>query len=91
MPETKMYIPVKHYSRNDREAAAGLTAYLRLQGKGEFVEGYLRTLGAMTTHRALEDGRDLQTYLGVAFRRGGLELSNYLSPAVFHEGRWRKG
>ena len=90
MPETKIYIPAKHYSANDLEAARGVTGYLSQQGKGGFADGYMQTLRAMTTHRRLDEGSDLQTYIGVAFRKGGLELSNYLSPAIHHAARWRK-
>ena len=88
MPEPKVYIPLKHYSRNDLNAAQGLSRFLKDQGRSGYTEGYMNLLAAMSTHRPLDSGRDIQTYLGCAFKNGTVDTSNYLSPSIFHEKRW---
>ncbi|MCJ1247388.1 hypothetical protein MMC30_004602 [Trapelia coarctata] len=90
MPEPKVYIPTKHYSRDDLDAAHGLTRFLNEQGRGSYTENFMQVLEGMTTHRPLNNGSDLQTYIGCAFKKGSLDTSSYLSPAVYHPDRWRE-
>jgi len=89
MPEPKVYIPTKHYSRGDLDAASGLTRFLNEQGRGTYKENFMRVLESMTTHRSLDRGSDLQTYIGCAFKKESLDTLSYLSPAVYHVDRWR--
>lgn len=39
-PEPKVYIPVKHYGKNDFEVANGLSTYLKAKGKGLVGDDY---------------------------------------------------
>lgn len=87
-PEPKVYIPVKHYSPNDRSALRGLTTYLNTNGYGRFTEGYKRALESICRHRSLDSESGLQTYLACAVKEGRLVLTSYISPEVYHKARW---
>lgn len=43
-PSPKVYIPVRHYGRNDMTIATGLQAYLTSVGKGALAPQYIETL-----------------------------------------------
>ncbi|KAI4122673.1 MAG: hypothetical protein LQ347_006426 [Umbilicaria vellea] len=87
-PEAKLYIPAKHYAKNDLAAAEGLTTYLEGQGRARFVANYMRALEGVCTHRALESGRGLQTYIGCGLERESLSLTSYIAPEMYHPARW---
>lgn len=41
MPEPKVYIPMKHYSRDDLGAAHALTRFLNEQGRGSYTKNFM--------------------------------------------------
>lgn len=87
-PETKVYIPVRHYGKNDLAIARGLVAYLKSQGRDQYASGYLRALEGLCTHRPLESECGLHTYISIAFKKGKLAFTSYFSPEIYHKTRW---
>ncbi|KAL1872508.1 hypothetical protein Plec18167_006626 [Paecilomyces lecythidis] len=88
-PETKVYIPVRHYSHNDRVIAEGLVEFLRRhRGHTQYDDNFLRTLEQLSSFRSLEDGCGLQTYISCSFKKNKLSLTSYLSPQIYHPRRW---
>ena len=90
-PEAKLYIPAKHYGTNDLAVAKGLATYLEGQGRGRFVANYMRALEGLCTHRSLESGRGMQTYIGCGLERKSLSLTTCLAPEIYHPARWAIG
>ena len=91
VPDTKVYIPVKHYGRNDKTIAEGVVAFMKQKGyPAEHTEGFLRAVNRLCgQHRQLEDGSGLQTYVSCAVKKGRLSVTSYISPQVYHPGRWQ--
>lgn len=89
LPKPKVYIPVRHYARNDLAAAEGLASYLKSKGQDRFVESYMRALEGMCTHRFLGSQCGLQTYISCAVQNAQLVLTSYLSPEIYHVARWK--
>ncbi|KAK2734198.1 hypothetical protein FQN57_001852 [Myotisia sp. PD_48] len=88
-PETKVYIPVRHYGQNDRAIAEGLVEFLqRYRGHRKSHKGFLQTLERYTSYRSLDHGCGVQTYIACAFKRGKLSLTSYLSAEIYHPDRW---
>lgn len=88
VPEPKVYIPVKHYSPNDRVAVTGLTSYLNMKGQGDFAGGYKRALEGISSHRGLDSESGLQPYVACAVKNEQLVLTSYISPEIYHRARW---
>lgn len=86
--EPKLYIPVKHYGSNDRDIAHGLASFLKRRGQDQPFANYMRVLEHVCTHRSLEDGRGIQTYIACAVHNDGLAITSYLAPEVYHRQRW---
>ena len=88
-PEPKIYIPVRHYGRNDRDILNGLVGYLRGEGvKDHCIDRYRSMLEALCTHRSMESERGLQTYISVAIKGERLSLASYIAPEIYHSQRW---
>lgn len=90
MPEAKVYIPVRHYAPDDLVVAQGLTSYLNAKGRSAFTENYMQALEGICTHRSLAHGCGLQTYVSCAVHNEQLVLTSYISPEIYHSGRWSK-
>ena len=87
-PDPKLYIPVRHYGRNDRDILGGLARYLKMEGVDSgYVDGYRRTLENLCRHRSLESDCGLQTYISVAIKGEKLSLASYIAPEVYHPSR----
>ena len=86
--DTKVYIPVKHYGKNDFEIAKGLILFLKKQGNQKFVDGFLQMLQTVCGHRSLASGRGLQTYVSCGVKKGGLAMTSYLGPEIYHKARY---
>lgn len=87
----KVYIPVKHYGCNDEDIAQGLRAFLvSRKGTGEQpnVENYLQALRDICTYRSLRCQSGLQTYISCAIQDDSLDITSYISPEIYHKGRW---
>lgn len=89
----KVYLPVKHYGRNDLDIAQGLATFLRSRNTDpeQMVEHYLQFLHETCTYRSLSSACGLQTYISCSIRNGSLDITSYLSPEVYHKGRWNTG
>ncbi|MCJ1313093.1 hypothetical protein MMC25_006770 [Agyrium rufum] len=87
-PETKVYIPVKHYATNDAAVLQGLATFLRSRGRVAYVDEYVRAVEKMCRHRDLAERAGLHTYIGCGLKGGKLDLSSYLSPEIYAPGRW---
>lgn len=86
-PESKLYIPVKHYGKNDRKIAEGLTAFVREHGQIEQTRKFVRAIERLCSYRRLEDGRGMQTYISCGVKDGKLAITSYISPELNHAGR----
>lgn len=87
----KVYIPVKHYGRNDMDIAQGLAAYFRDRNRchEQIVQRYLQALQEICTYRSLSAACGLQTYISCGIENGSLDITSYLSPEIYHKGRWK--
>ena len=86
--EPKLYVPVRHFVRNDYDAAQGLRAYLAARGKDRYFANYMRALERSSTHRSLKDGCGFQTYIGTGLQKdGSLALCSYINQEVYHSNR----
>ncbi|KAE8168695.1 tryptophan dimethylallyltransferase-domain-containing protein [Aspergillus tamarii] len=90
-PETKVYIPVRHYGQSDHAIAVGLVEFLqRRGGHTQYHDRFLKALKQYASFRALDQGCGVQTYIACAFKRGQLSLTSYLSAEIYHPGRWEE-
>lgn len=94
LPQSKVYIPVKHYAESDLAAAQGLATFLQSRKRGsgvvEYSENFLRMLSATWNHRNLNSTRGVQTYVSCTVKNGSLSLTSYLGAEIYHgngEGR----
>ena len=86
--DPKVYIPVKHYSANDRAVADGLTDFLSSRGGDRFASQYLQMLESLCVHRSLEESRGLQTYIQCGLQNEGIALTSYMAPEIYHQAKW---
>ena len=86
-PESKLYIPVKHYGKNDRKIAEGLVAFLSEYDQEEHTGKFLKAIEKLSPYKRLEDGRGMQTYISCGVKSGKLGITSYLSPELYHSGR----
>ncbi|MDI1487655.1 MAG: hypothetical protein OHK93_006926 [Ramalina farinacea] len=87
LPETKVYIPVKHYGKNDRSIAEGLVTFLRENEQLEQTKKFMGAIERLCSYRCLEDGRGMQTYISCGVKSGRLAITSYISPELNHAGR----
>ena len=89
LPSAKLYVPIKHYARDDAAAAKGLAKFLEIQGEATYSDRFWDALQSISTHRDLDKGKGVQTYLSAQVRSdGGLALTSYLGPEIYHGNRW---
>lgn len=86
-PDSKVYIPVKHYSKSDRSALSGLITFISRTEPTRHTQDFVQSIERLCAHRDLSAGRGLQTYIACAVKRGKLSLTSYISPELFHQGR----
>ena len=88
-PEPKVYIPVRHYGHSDRDVLKGLEQFLREEGlESRYIDGYRRLLETLATHRTLDSGCGLQSYISAALTEQSLSLTSYIAPELYHPRRW---
>ncbi|KAL9591696.1 MAG: hypothetical protein Q9179_007462, partial [Wetmoreana sp. 5 TL-2023] len=61
LPEVKVYIPVKHYGRDDYTIGENLVTYLREEGRATNARNFREILKAMSPHRKLDARCGIQT------------------------------
>jgi DMATS type aromatic prenyltransferase len=94
-PETKVYIPVRHYGKNDIAIARELVGFLRarLGHEEKYYQNFFQVLDKFSSFRDPRQGCGLQTYISCALKGEKLSLTSYLSPQIYHPGRrlvWAK-
>ena len=88
LPVPKLHIPVKHYGRNDASVTQGLMAYFKLKGKDAYTGGYQRVLEEISSHRPLENGRGIHTYIACQPQNGSLRVASYMGPETYFQARY---
>lgn len=83
-PAPKLYIPVRHYASDDTAIAMAVMQYYRDAGLDEIGRSYLAHVESIFGgRRRLSDKTGIHTYVGVASRRDGPQVSVYYSPEAF--------
>ena len=67
-PDVKVYIPVRHYGKNDGSIASGLTIFLQERGRGRFLKQYTSMLRGFAEQQVLDSRTGLYTYISVGFQ-----------------------
>ena len=99
LPEAKIYVPVKHYAESDWDAFQGLKSFLEEERKSQWADGFERVLQSVGSRQRPRDidaseeiamgslewdeGRGMQTYVGVGFENDDLALTSYIAPGLF--------
>ncbi|KAL6713789.1 hypothetical protein ACLMJK_008281 [Lecanora helva] len=84
-PGVKVYIPVRHYAKNDLDAAENLASYCEGRGQGQDARKYVEALKGIATESALKNSLGVQTYIGCSVVGGKLKLISYVTPKVYNE------
>lgn len=86
---TKVYLPVRHYGRDDLSIATGLQTLFkeRRRSQGRVFKNYLEALHQICHYRRLESATGLQTYISCKIENGSLDITSYLSPEIYHKDR----
>ncbi|KIM73557.1 hypothetical protein PILCRDRAFT_725491 [Piloderma croceum F 1598] len=82
-PSTKAYIPIRHYCRDDAVIAQAMAQYYRDIGLSSVGDRYISDIQRLCPHRDLSARTGVQTYIGCAAKKGGSQVSVYLSPESF--------
>ncbi|KAF9027543.1 aromatic prenyltransferase [Hymenopellis radicata] len=82
-PAPKIYLPVRHYCRNDEVIGQALSSYYKDIGDEDMSAKYLGCIEEIFSHRPLSLRTGIHTYVGCAARRSGAQVSIYYSPEVF--------
>ncbi|EGN93839.1 hypothetical protein SERLA73DRAFT_188952 [Serpula lacrymans var. lacrymans S7.3] len=90
-PMPKAYIPVQHYCDSDAHIARALAQYYKETGNVSVGERYVSDVQAIFNHRDLSVRTGIQTYIGIAARKTGSQVSIYLCPELFASERMRPG
>ncbi|MCJ1306631.1 hypothetical protein MMC25_000274 [Agyrium rufum] len=85
LPDVKLYIPVRHYGKDDASIARGLLGFLEKRGRaGVYKDKYLAMLRGFAGQRKMMSTKGLHTYISFAVRKdGGLLLRSYLSSQIY--------
>ena len=85
LPEPKVYIPVRHYAKSDRQIAQGLTTLFQRYGWTDLARNYVGNLESIFTHRPLESGRGIHTYVCFSLKNGVVTIEPYFNPEIFSQ------
>lgn len=95
LPQSKIYIPVKHYAESDLAVLRGLAHFLQSQKSGGcgsgYVENFSRMLKATWNHHSLESTCGVQTYISCTVKNGSLSLTSYLGAEIYRGRAWGAG
>ena len=89
-PEPQVYIPVQCYGQDDLSIAQGLGEFMKSQGRSAYVDRYINMVQKICCYRSLSSGCGLQTYISCGIKNGLLSITSYISPEMYHRGRWSK-
>ena len=82
IPEPKLYIPVRHYARNDQEIADGIVEAFERLGWKRFAEDYVSSLRSFFPYRPLGARTGIQTYVAFSMKGGNVTIEPYLNPEI---------
>ncbi|EQB58005.1 aromatic prenyltransferase [Colletotrichum gloeosporioides Cg-14] len=90
LPKPKVYLPDRHYAREDDQVARGSSGFLERRGKSS-ANGvtYYEGVKSLYKHRRLEDGLGFHTYMTCAVKHGSVAISTYLNPELYHPSRFK--
>ncbi|EMD58956.1 hypothetical protein COCSADRAFT_41511, partial [Bipolaris sorokiniana ND90Pr] len=84
----KVYIPVRHYAKNDLSIAQGLATYFERRGHSATAGKYVQALSDIFSHRSLDSELGLHTYITCSFKKTGLSVTSYFNPEIYHPNRY---
>ncbi|TGO49650.1 hypothetical protein BCON_0204g00010 [Botryotinia convoluta] len=89
----KVYLLVKHYAKDDLSVAKGLQTFFNKRGgsQDQSARDFMGVLDRVCTYRRLAAATGLQTYISCKIENDSLEITSYLSPEIYNEGRWSHG
>ena len=86
LPVLKVYIPVRHYGKNDAAVADGVVAYLRgrdhSDNQVQRTNDYVSALSSICPV-PLSENVGAQTYVSCVIKKGTLGIISYISPEVY--------
>lgn len=86
--DVKLYIPTRHVGPDDLTVAKNLVAWLEARGRGGYGQNYMNMLQGLAQHRRLDQGKGIQTYIGVMFKKNGeLDITSYIGAEAFDPAR----
>ncbi|CAP61864.1 uncharacterized protein PODANS_5_2350 [Podospora anserina S mat+] len=88
VPDVKVYIPVRHYSKSDQQIVSGLTSFMEKNGSRRFVDCYKEAIEGLATEEGIDVGTGVHTYVTAAYKKGGLAVTSYFNPQMYHRARW---
>ncbi|KXX80425.1 4-O-dimethylallyl-L-tyrosine synthase [Madurella mycetomatis] len=88
-PKAKVYLPVRHYARNDEQIARGLSDFLARRGKGLVGRSYYDGVARLCKQRRLKEGLGFHTYVTCAVDGDGLAVTAYFNPVISQESQSR--
>ncbi|KAJ5005694.1 4-O-dimethylallyl-L-tyrosine synthase [Colletotrichum sp. SAR 10_99] len=85
LPKPKVYLPARHYARDDEQIARGLSGFLQRRGNS-LANGvtYYEGVKSLCKHRRLKDGLGFHTYITCTVKNGSVAVSTYLNPELYH-------
>ncbi|OKL56659.1 hypothetical protein UA08_08294 [Talaromyces atroroseus] len=87
VPRTKIYMPVRHYARDDDQIARGLSQYLDRRGKNLTTGSYYESVQRICKHRSLASGLGFHTYISWTSENNAWNVTAYFNPQIYHPGR----
>ncbi|KAI2631206.1 tryptophan dimethylallyltransferase-domain-containing protein [Xylaria nigripes] len=77
-PVAKVYLPVRHYSRNDNAVIGALGEYLWSQKRGKYMVPYCGVMTDLFGYKRLSTKAGVHTYIGCTIRpNGDLRIVSY--------------
>lgn len=87
-PDVMIYIPTRHIGPDDLSVTQGLVHRLQAHGRSEHCDNYLNLLEGLAEHRRLDEGKGLQTYIGLMVKKNGdLDITSCLGAEAFDPAR----
>ena len=90
MPYITLKIPTRHYGANDLKLARGLTNFMELCGRAQYAKNVMLVLENLVSHRPLDAGAGLQSYISCAFQKGSLFVTSSLAPQAYGRDKQSK-
>ena len=81
----KVYLPVKHYGKNDLHTARSLAEFIKARNASQsrFADSYLCALSESFGPQELEASRGSQTYISCVVQSNSLSVTSYINPRIY--------